>query len=259
MNNSIQGKAALEIGALTVRSDTHVVISDVSFVLKQGVMLAVIGPNGAGKTTLLKSIVGLVKPTSGSIYVLGKSVSEMLSEIAYVPQRTSVDWDFPITVLEVVLMGCYQQLGWFSLPGKEHRARAYEILELLGMKNCADRSISSLSGGQQQRVFVARALMQNAAIYILDEPFAGIDMQTEKVLASVFKSLCAQGKTVIVVHHDLHTIADYFEYVLLLNIKKIAYGPVQDVLKPHLVSKAYGSHSFLGSAYRKVSSHDLHI
>ncbi len=231
---------ALEVRDLTVSYDTKPVLWDVDIQIPEGVLLAVVGPNGAGKTTLIKTILGLVKPGSGSISVLNSNYSRVRKKVAYVPQRKSVDWDFPTTVFDVVLMGTYGQLGWFRRPGKKEKSLAKKSLEKVGMLDFSNRQISNLSGGQQQRVFLARALVQDADIYFMDEPFAGVDTITEKAILTLLQELKKKGKTVVVVHHDLQTVKKYFDWVLLLNVRKIALGDVKRVFTNKHLRKTYG-------------------
>jgi len=232
---------ALEIQHLTVAYRDTPVVWDLSVAIPAGKLLAVVGPNGAGKTTLLKAILGLIKPTAGTISIFGKPVHQVRTAIAYVPQRMSVDWDFPATVLDVVLMGCYARLGWFRRAGALEKGEALASLAQVEMELFANWHISELSGGQQQRVFLARALMQRAELYIMDEPFAGVDIVSEKAIVQVLKGLRAEGKTVIVVHHDLQTLTEYFDWVILMNVGTIACGPVEQVLKPEFMCRAYGN------------------
>ncbi|MCR4336595.1 MAG: metal ABC transporter ATP-binding protein [Candidatus Omnitrophica bacterium] len=231
---------AIDVTDLTVAYREKPVLWDVDFQSPQGVLLAIVGPNGAGKSTLIKTILGLIKPAAGRILVLGNRYRPQTRLIGYVPQRTSVDWDFPTTVLDVVLMGRYGHLGWIRRPEKEDYRLAMECLEKVGMTDFAHRQISQLSGGQQQRVFIARAFLQDAPIYLMDEPFAGVDAATELSLVSLLRELKNKGKTVICVHHDLQTLRDYFEWVMLLNVRRIALGKVEDVLTEENLRRAYG-------------------
>ncbi len=219
--------------------DIHV-LDNVSVAIPSGIMVAIAGPNGGGKTTFIKSILNLVKPHQGSIKIFDDTFSRVRDRIAYIPQRMSVDWDFPISVLDVVLMGRYRAIGWLRRPKQEDIMMAYEALQQVNLSAYAHVHISELSGGQQQRVFLARALVQQADLYLLDEPFVGIDVPTEKLIISLLKKLCSQGKTVIVVHHDLQTLSDYFDAVLLLNKKKIAFGSVGEICTPEYIGQAYG-------------------
>lgn len=202
--------------------------------------MAVVGPNGAGKTTLIKAILGLVEPAAGQVLIRGLPYSKQRRLVGYVPQRGSVDWDFPTTVLDVVMMGRYGALGWIRRPGKNERATAIEALEKVGMADYAERQISQLSGGQQQRVFLARALVQDASILFMDEPFQGVDAVTERAIVALLQNLRAAGKTVVVVHHDLTTVADYFDWVMLINVRRVASGPVQEVFTDENLRLAYG-------------------
>ena len=223
----------LDIDSLYVNYDETAVLWDISFSIPRGKLVGVIGPNGAGKSTLLKAILGLVSPLSGSIQTFGAS-------IAYVPQRETVDWDFPITAFEVVLMGRYGKLGPLQRIRKADVEAARSALERVGMAGLAHRPIGALSGGQQQRLFLARAMVQEADLLLLDEPFAGVDLATEKAIVALLKMLCAEGKTVVVVHHDLPTVSEYFDWALLLNTRLIASGPVADVMRPEHLQSSYG-------------------
>ena len=238
---------AVEVHDLTVAYGTKPVLWDIDLGIPEGKLAAIVGPNGAGKTTLIKAIVGLIKPVSGGIHFQDMEINngKFKNKIAYVPQSGSVDWDFPATVLDVVMMGRYGHLGWFKRPGKEDKSMALETLESVGMREYASRQISQLSGGQQQRVFLARALIQQAEIYFMDEPFKGVDAQTEKSIVVLLKKLKEQGKTVIVVHHDLQTVSDYFDWVTLINLRIVANGPVEEVYNDKNLSLAYGHHSLL--------------
>lgn len=238
-------KNALTISNLTIAYQGEPVLSEVNASIDAGVLLAIIGPNGAGKTTLLKSMIGLIKPANGTIALFGKPIQTMRKKIAYVPQRASVDWDFPIQVIDVVVMGCYGQLGWFARPGKAEYARARMALERVGMLAFSDRPICHLSGGQQQRVFIARALMQDAECYLLDEPFNGIDTTTEHLVLQLLQELRDMGKTIVVVHHDLHTVQSYFDWALLLKKSALACGPIETIFTPTLLEQAFGSHARL--------------
>ncbi|HLW72616.1 MAG TPA: metal ABC transporter ATP-binding protein [Candidatus Babeliales bacterium] len=244
---------ALEVSHLTVeyeptslklRSSGNQVLVDCSVTVPQGVMCGVIGPNGAGKTTFIKAILNVIPVASGTITILGNAFKDVRNKIAYIPQRSSVDWDFPITVFDMVLMGCYGKLGWFKRPGDLEHMHVYEALAAVGLEKYADVRIGALSGGQQQRAFLARALMQNAQIYFLDEPFAGVDIATEKIIINLFKKLCDEGKTIIVVHHDLFTASTYFDWVILLNKRCIASGPTEQVLTSVYLERTYGNITF---------------
>jgi manganese/zinc/iron transport system ATP- binding protein len=234
---------AVRVEDLTVAYRDKPVLWDIDLAVPQGVLMAVVGPNGAGKTTLLKAILGLVRPVAGTVEILGRSYREQRKQIGYVPQRGTVDWDFPTTVMDVVLMGTYGQIGWLRRPGASQRAAATQALERVGMAAFARRQISQLSGGQQQRVFLARALVQDAQVYFMDEPFQGVDAVTEKTIVDLLRDLRNSGRTVFVVHHDLSTVAEYFDWVTLLNVKKVASGPVSEVFTPANISSAYGTRS----------------
>ncbi|MCL2125160.1 MAG: metal ABC transporter ATP-binding protein [Oscillospiraceae bacterium] len=238
---------AVEVHDLTVAYGTKPVLWDIDLSIPAGRLAAVIGPNGAGKTTLIKAMVGLIKPLSGGVDFSDKEIKNgrLRNKVAYVPQSGSVDWDFPATVLDVVMMGRYGHLGWFKRPGSLDKAMALETLDSVGMREFASRQISQLSGGQQQRVFLARALIQQADIYLMDEPFKGVDAQTEKSIVLLLKQLKEQGKTVIVVHHDLQTVADYFDWVILINLRIVANGLVGDVFNEENLGIAYGNRGLL--------------
>ena len=236
----------LAVRGLTVSYGQKPAVFSVDMTVKPGSMTAIIGPNGAGKSTLLKAALGILKPLAGTMKVYGKPVGTQRHRIAYVPQRASVDWDFPTRVIDVVLMGLYPQLGLLGRVRAIHRARAEDCLARVGMEDFATRQIGQLSGGQQQRVFLARALAQDADLYLLDEPFAGVDAATEKAIIRVLKSLRDAGKTVVAVHHDLNTVADYFDHVYLINTRRIAEGTVAEVFKPETLQEAYGGRLALG-------------
>ena len=231
---------ALHIEDLTVSYEYRPVLWDIDLNIPPGVLGAVVGPNGAGKSTLIKAVLGLVPVAAGHIYIFGRSHREQLSRIGYVPQRTSVDWDFPTTALDVVLMGLYGRLGWIRRPGRAERARAMAALEQVGMAPYADRQISQLSGGQQQRVFLARALVQDADLYLMDEPMAGVDATTERQIIGLLRDLRSRGKTVLVVHHDLQTVPQYFDWLVLLNVRIIAQGPIEQVYTLENLRHTYG-------------------
>ncbi len=231
---------AVEIADLTVAYRDRPVLWDVDVEAPSGVLMAIVGPNGAGKTTLLKAILGLIRPAAGTVRIFGQTLEAVRRLVGYVPQHRDVDWDFPTTVLDVVMMGRYGHLGWFRRPGARERALALSALEQVGLAELAHRQISQLSGGQQQRVFLARALVQDAQIYLMDEPFAGVDALTEVAILKVMRSLRAAGKTVVVVHHDLQTVKEYFDWVLLLNVRRVACGPVAEVFTGENLRRTYG-------------------
>ncbi len=230
---------ALAIDNLTVAYNNKLALWNITVGIPHGILLGIAGPNGAGKSTFIKSIVELVKPLAGTITVLGSSYAQNRIDVAYIPQRIAVDWDFPINVLDVVIMGRYGRLGWFKRPGTNDINRASQALHDVGLENYAHHAIHELSCGQQQRVFLARALTQEAMIYLLDEPFAGVDAITEKVMIQLFKKLRAEGKTIIVVHHDIQTLQEYFDWLLLLNVKHIAFGPTEFALKQENLYATY--------------------
>ncbi len=229
----------IEVEDMTVAYQTKPVLWDIDIDIPKSVLMAIVGPNGAGKSTLIKAMLDLIKPVSGNVLFNGSSYKEQRRHIGYVPQSGSVDWDFPANVLDVVLMGRYGILGWIKRPKAEDRAKAMEALEKVGMDGFANRQISQLSGGQQQRVFLARALVQDADIYFMDEPFKGVDAKTERAIISLLKELKERGKTLIVVHHDLQTVPEYFDWVVLLNTQIIASGPVSQVFTEENLNKTY--------------------
>jgi len=234
-------KLALEINDLTVAYKFKPVLWDIDLEVPEGVMMAIVGPNGAGKSTLIKAVLDIVKPIAGIVSLLGKPYRDVRSKVGYVPQKGSVDWDFPTTVRDVVLMGTYGQLGWVRRPGSVQKKEAEKAIEKVGLSDFSERQISQLSGGQQQRVFLARALVQDANVYFMDEPFQGVDATTEKAIINILKELRQKGKTVIVVHHDLQTVTDYFNWVTLLNVKKIASGPTDECFTPQNLELTYGA------------------
>jgi manganese/zinc/iron transport system ATP- binding protein len=244
---------ALEAHQLTINYEKTPVLWDITFSIPQGHLVGIIGPNGAGKSTLIKAALGLIKPISGKIDFFGRPLGEMRKQIAYVPQRESVDWDFPITVRDLVLMGRYGRLGLFRWPRKADWTAADRYLEMVGMLPYANRQISQLSGGQQQRVFIARALLQEANIYFMDEPFAGVDLATERVIMDILKKLKAEGKTVFVVHHDLNSVENYFDWALLLNMRLVACGPIKEVFNAENLHTAYGKSFSLFDEALKLS------
>ncbi|HEX2252861.1 MAG TPA: metal ABC transporter ATP-binding protein [Thermoanaerobaculia bacterium] len=230
----------MEVHDLTVAYRTQPVLWDVDLALPAGHLIAIVGPNGAGKSTLLKAILGLVKPLTGWVEVFGRPYRERRSWVGYVPQRESVDWDFPTSALDVVTMGLYGRVGWLRRPRREHRETARECLEKVGIPHLAERQISQLSGGQQQRVFLARALAQDARLYLMDEPFAGVDATTERAILALLEELRDTGRTVVAVHHDLQTVAEYFDHVVLLNLRKVADGPVTTTFTSENLQRTYG-------------------
>tara|TARA_R110002124_G_scaffold48459_1_gene143183 strand:- start:261 stop:1061 length:801 start_codon:yes stop_codon:yes gene_type:complete len=240
MPGTDRNDSPLAVRGMTVSYGQKPAVFSVDMTIEAGKMTAIIGPNGAGKSTLLKAALGILKPLAGTTTVFGKPVEKQRHRIAYVPQRASVDWDFPTRVIDVVLMGLYPQLGLLGRVRPAHRAKAQDCLERVGMQDFSSRQIGQLSGGQQQRVFLARALAQDADLYLLDEPFAGVDAATEKAIIGVLKSLRDAGKTVVAVHHDLSTVSDYFDNVFFINTRRIAEGPVETAFVSANLQNAYG-------------------
>ena len=232
---------ALHVEDMTVTYDGRPALWDIDLDVPPGVLAAIVGPNGAGKSTLIKAVLDLIAPAAGHVTIFGRAYREQRRLVGYVPQRTSVDWDFPATVVDVVTMGLYGRLGWIRRPGRRERDEAMNSLEQVGMAAHAHRQISQLSGGQQQRVFLARALVQDAQLYFMDEPFAGVDATTERAIIVLLKTLRQQGKTVIVVHHDLQTVPYYFDWLALLNVRIVAQGRVDEVYTKENLLATYGS------------------
>lgn len=232
--------APLEIHDMTVAYHRKPALWDIDVTVPSSTLTGIIGPNGAGKSTLIKAALGLLPLSSGWVKFFGKPLSEMRLRVGYVPQRESVDWDFPVTALDVTLMGRYGRLGWIRRPSAQDREASLGALEQVGMKDFASRQISNLSGGQQQRVFLARALTQEADIYFMDEPFVGVDAATEKAIISILERLRVEGKTVLVVHHDLNTIEEYFDRLILINMRVVAAGSTRDVFTPEVLRNTYG-------------------
>ena len=230
----------LAVHDLTVAYHRKPVLWDIDLDIPEGKLVGVVGPNGAGKSTLLKACLDLVTKASGEVRFYGKPYREQRHLVGYVPQRESVDWDFPVSVLDLVTMGTYRSLGWFRRVGKKQRDRAMEALDHVGISHLADRQINQLSGGQQQRTFLARGLAQDAQIYFLDEPFAAVDAATEEAIVAILQELNAQGKTCLVVHHDLATVARYFDWVVLLNMRVVASGPTEEVYTKTNLEQTYG-------------------
>ena len=224
---------------LSVTYRTEPALWNVDLNFPEGKMIAIVGPNGAGKSTLIKAIMGLVPVTAGKVSVYGKPYSKQRSKVAYVPQRGSVDWDFPTDALDVVEMGLYGKLGWLRRPNSQIRQKARECLAQVGLEDYADRQIGQLSGGQQQRVFVARALAQDAQIYLMDEPLNGVDAITEDTILSILENLKKEGKTIVMVHHDLQTVDKYFDWVVMLNRSLVATGPIKQVFTKENLDRTY--------------------
>ncbi|WP_281397303.1 metal ABC transporter ATP-binding protein [Heyndrickxia vini] len=230
----------LSINKLTVAYQKNPVLKNISFTIPEGNLIGIIGPNGAGKSTLIKAILELIPSIAGEVSIYGKTYKEMRKIVGYVPQRESVDWDFPTNALDVVMMGRYGHLGWIKRPRAKDRQIAMNCLEKVGMEGYAQRQISQLSGGQQQRIFLARALAQDAKIYFMDEPFVGVDAATEKAIITLLNDLKRQGKTVLVVHHDLNTVKEYFDWTILLNVHLIGVGPTEKLFTKENLQKTYG-------------------
>lgn len=248
---SLKFTPVFEAHQLNVNYDKTPVLFDISLAVPKGELVGIIGPNGAGKSTLIKTALGLVKPISGTVEFFGEPLNKVRRQVAYVPQRESVDWDFPITVRDLVVMGRYGQLGLFRFPTKEDYKACDHYLEKVGMLSFADRQISQLSGGQQQRVFIARALLQEANIYFMDEPFAGVDLATEKAIMDILRQLKSLGKTVFVVHHDLNNVESYFDSVIMLNMRLIACGKVSENFNAETLYDTYGkSYSLFDEALK---------
>ncbi len=225
---------------MTVAYHRKPVLWDIDYAAPQGKLVGIVGPNGAGKSTLIKACLDLVPCASGSVRIYGKSYKEQRHMVGYVPQRESVDWDFPASALDVVVMGRYGQIPWCFPPGKKDKDAAQHALHQVGMGDYANRQISKLSGGQQQRVFLARALVQDARVYFMDEPFAGVDAATESAIVTLLRQLRERGRTVMVVHHDLQSVPEYFDEVLLLNMRIVASGPTASVFTEENLQKTYG-------------------
>jgi manganese/zinc/iron transport system ATP- binding protein len=233
-------ESPVSIHAMTVAYDRRPVLWDVDYDAPRNRLVAIVGPNGAGKSTLIKACLGLVPRASGQIEFWGGAYKKSRARVGYVPQRESVDWDFPVSALDVVCMGRYRRIGWCRPVSGRHKRAALACLERVGMRDLAHRQISQLSGGQQQRVFLARALAQEAELYFMDEPFAGVDAATERAIVEVLRGLKSAGGTVIVVHHDLQTVPEYFDDVILLNMRVVAAGPVGSVFTRENLHKTYG-------------------
>lgn len=231
---------AIEVHDLTVSYDRKPVLWNVDFTIPEGQLIGIMGPNGSGKTTLIKSIMGLLPLNSGYVKLFHKNINQVRDKLSYVPQKESVDWDFPASVLDIVLMGRYGKRGLIKRLTKEDKAIAMDCLAKVGMQEYVNRQIAQLSGGQQQRVFLARALAKDAQIYLMDEPFAGIDVTTENTIIDLLREMRREGKTIVVVHHDLQSASDYFDWFVLLNTRLVASGPKQDVFTQDLLQQTYG-------------------
>ena len=231
---------ALAIDDLTVAYDQKPAIWDIDLEVPQGALMGIVGPNGAGKSTLIKAALNLIPRAAGTVLFGGESYERARQRVGYVPQRGSVDWDFPTSALDVVMMGLYGKLGWLRRPGRRERELAMAALEQVGLDDCAGRQISQLSGGQRQRTFLARALSLDAQIYFMDEPFAAVDAVTESAIVGILRELNRRGRTVLVVHHDLQTVSEYFDRITLLNVEVIASGPTCEVFTLENLQRTYG-------------------
>lgn len=236
----------IKIKNLTVYYDKDPVLWNINVNIQKGRLLAIVGPNGAGKSTLIKTCLDFIKPVYGDVTFFDDKYKNVRKKIAYVPQRGSVDWDFPTTVIDVVKMGRYGHLGLFKRVTKKETELAKKALEKVSMLEFENRQINQLSGGQQQRVFLARALVQEADIYLLDEPFQGVDKTTEKAIVEILKTLKELGKTVVVVHHDLNTVKDYFDDVLMINKKVICFGKIDEIFTKENLEKTYNLYDISG-------------
>ncbi len=239
-NSGDNSTVPLSVYDLTVAYHRKPVIWDVEFDLPRGQLIGIVGPNGAGKSTLLKAVMDLIPRASGRVQVFGDEYRNSRHRVGYVPQRESVDWQFPVNALDVVTMGLYDQIGWCRPVRKKHRQLAMDALERVGIAELAKRQISHLSGGQQQRTFLARALVQDADLYLMDEPFAAVDAATELAIVDILRELKKREKTAVVIHHDLQSVPDYFDYVILLNMRIVAHGPVAETFTPENLQKTYG-------------------
>lgn len=241
---------ALSVSQLTVNYEKTPVLWDLSFEVPSACIVGILGPNGAGKSTFLKTSLGLIKPLSGTVRFMGQDLSKVRKNIAYVPQKEMVDWDFPASVFDLVLMGRYGRLGLFRWPSRQDRKDAMKYIELLGMRKFAERQISQLSGGQQQRVFIARALMQEAELYLMDEPFVGVDMVTKKSIMELLQNLKKEGKSIFIVHHDLNSVREDFDRVIMLNTRLVAEGTLQDVYHSENIEKTFQNSAIFEEALR---------
>lgn len=230
----------IKVEDLTIAYQEKPVLWDNDVDIKRNSITAIVGPNGAGKSTLLKGILGLQKKLSGDITIMGKHIDQVKKQIAYIPQSSSVNWDFPTTVFDVVLMGRYVHRGWIRRPTKKDKKIAMQALETIGLSEYANRQISQLSGGQKQRTFIARAIAQDAMIYFMDEPLAGVDKKTELIIMDFLKTSQKKGKTMIIVHHDLNTVKKYFDHIIIINKRIIAQGPVAEVYNNENIERAFG-------------------
>jgi len=251
---------SLEVHDLMVSYRKKPVLWNINFKLPKAKLIGIIGPNGAGKSTLIKTIMNLIEPRGGTIQVFGKGLEEVRDEISYVPQTETVDWDFPASVMDVVMMGRYAHRGFFRRYNSEDKAIAKKCLETVGMLPYAKRQISQLSGGQQQRVFVARSLAQEASLYFMDEPMAGIDASTEASILKLLQEMRNDGKTILVVHHDLQSAYEHFDWIIFLNTRLIAYGPTEEVFTEKIIQQTYGgTPAILSSVAEIIKQKGLNI
>jgi manganese/zinc/iron transport system ATP- binding protein len=250
-------ESALKVHQLSVNYEKTPVLWDISLEIPQSKLVAIIGPNGAGKSTFLKTALGLIKPVAGAVSFFGEPLKKVRRRVAYVPQRESVDWDFPITLYDLVLMGRYGKKGLLSRPTRKDRQDAETYLAMVGLEAFSTRQISQLSGGQQQRAFLARALIQEADIYLMDEPFTGIDVASAKTIITILQELRNKGKTIFIVHHDLQSVAEIFDWVILLNMRLVAYGAIQEIFTPEWIQKTYGKESLLLDEASRLSQEKI--
>ncbi len=239
MNNLYQNNV-IDIQNLTISYHKKPAVRGVELQIPSGKIVGIIGPNGAGKSTLLKGILGLIPKDNGLVQINGQPVENNLKKISYIPQKESFDWDFPVVVYDVVLMGRYPHISLFGRPGKNDHKKVIEALKKVDMLEYKDRQIRYLSGGQQQRIFLARSLAQGADILLLDEPFVGVDAATERAIFQLMRNLKARGNTILVVHHDLAKVREYFDYLVMINQRLVAFGPTEDVFVPEYLDKTYG-------------------
>ena len=251
-------KPALTVHQLSVNYERTPVLWDLSFEIPQGKLVAMVGPNGAGKSTLLKTAVGLIKPISGKVCFFETALKKVRKRVAYIPQRESVDWDFPLTLFDLVLMGRFGRRGLFRRPNRQDKQAVEKYLAMVGLETYSKRQISQLSGGQQQRAFLARALIQEADLYLMDEPLTGIDITSLKVIVSILERLRDEGKTLLVVDHDLKRVAQLFDWVVLLNMHLVDSGPIAEVFTTEMIQKTYGTETLLLDEAAKLSQEQKH-
>ncbi len=232
--------SAITVKNLTISYHKKPAIKGINLSIEQGNVIGIIGPNGAGKSTLLKGILGLLPFDSGDVKIFGRDISELRKRISYIPQREQFDWDFPINVEDVVMMGRYAHLPVIGFPKTQDKEIVEQVLQKVGMNKYSDRQIRNLSGGQQQRIFLARALAQQSDIYFLDEPFVGVDAKTEQAIFNLMKELKDEGKTILVVHHDLGKVLEYFDKLIMINQTLVAYGDAKKIFTTDIIHKTYG-------------------